>query len=355
MLFHFSWARIAPGGSLGVDVFFVLSGFLITTLLLQEWVKNGSIQISRFYARRALRLLPAMLSFVLFFGTVVTAGHFLHLDFTGDPPLHSLWRNLGLAAVYAYNWIGASGDYRVPGMGHLWSLAIEEQYYLVWPFLLAFLLRIKPSLALLLPVSLAGFVLSASTIFLWGDWNFDRLFFGTDFRIQALLAGSILGQLYVGGYLKPGAIPKSVCSTLTLCCGLTLLLLIAMLQNREPFMAIGGYTFVAVTSALLVCSILISPSAWSTRLLSQPWLTYIGKRSYSLYLWHYPFAFWLDSLPLAPKLVLAFALSFAAAELSYRVIESPALRLKSRFNPSSAAASRLRVAPEPERGAEAAA
>ena len=330
MLFHFGTKGVVPGGSLGVDVFFVLSGFLITTLLLQEWASSGAISISHFYVRRALRLFPAVFVFLAVYTAIVIG--LRELDFTGHPSIGTVLGNLGLALAYGYNWIGASGGYRVPGMGHLWSLAIEEQYYLVWPGLLLLMLRAKLSPSIILSLSLAIFAFSSSLPFWRPNQPFDRLFFGTDFRLQALMAGSALGQLYVAGILRPSITQNFAFKAATLFGALVLLLLLLTLRNRAPFLFAGGYTFVALVSCLLVASSALNPSAWLSRLLSNRVLTYAGKRSYALYLWHYPFSFWLDAMPLVPQLLLAFALSFGAAELSFRLVESPALRFKKRLS-----------------------
>jgi len=329
MSFHYATRPFVPGGSLGVDLFFVLSGFLITTLLLQEWASSGTISLTRFYLRRGLRLLPAMLVFLAFTTSVVVVlrGH----DFTGYAPIQATTRNVVLALAYVYNWISASGDYRISGLGHFWSLAVEEQYYLIWPGFLLLLLRAHRSIRTILAASAAIFFVSASMPLWWPEPDFDRLFFGTDFRLQALIAGSILGQIYVAGLLNPSLIRGRPFKLATVSAGIALFALFFTLTNRPAFMEVGGYAFVALACCFLVSTAAFDAHSWLSRSLSNPVLTYIGRRSYGLYLWHYPFAFWLLDLSQAVQVPLAFAVTFAAAELSYHLVERPALRLKSRL------------------------
>ena len=324
-------------GDLGVDLFFVLSGFLITTLLLQEWASTGTISIAHFYIRRVLRLFPVLLAFLLIFSAVVLG--LRGSDFTRHPSVESVLINVSFALAYIYNWLGAAGNYRVPGMGHLWSLAVEEQYYLIWPPLLALMLRAKLTAPLVLALSFVVFVASASLPFWQTDRPYDRFFFGTDFRLHSLMAGSILGQFYVAGIIRRSSAQMPAYRTAQVAAALTLLLFMLAVDNKTPFLRAGGYTVVALASCVLVASSALDASAWLSRLLSAPILTYVGKRSYALYIWHYPFSFWLDSMSLVPELLAVAGLSLLAAELSYRLVERPALRLKSRFGSARASAS----------------
>jgi peptidoglycan/LPS O-acetylase OafA/YrhL len=133
MMFHTPGRAWLPGGSLGVDLFFVLSGFLITTLLLQEHVATGRISLRGFYVRRARRLLPAVVALLAIYAVVVTLAPG---DFTGNPQAGQVAVTYVAVATYILNVTQMAHLAVAPGLSHLWSLSVEEQFYLVWPALL---------------------------------------------------------------------------------------------------------------------------------------------------------------------------------------------------------------------------
>ncbi|HLY66186.1 MAG TPA: acyltransferase, partial [Chloroflexota bacterium] len=155
MLFHFG-APFDQGGFLGVDAFFVLSGFLITSLLVEEWARNAGISFRGFYLRRALRLLPALLVMLLGAGAVAA---------TIAPPemREGTWRGIAVTLLYVANWQKVFSDQSVGVLGHTWSLSIEEQFYILWPPLLCLLLRRRLSLRWLTAIAAALAVTSAAT------------------------------------------------------------------------------------------------------------------------------------------------------------------------------------------------
>jgi peptidoglycan/LPS O-acetylase OafA/YrhL len=328
MLLHFKSWSLVPGGRVGVDLFFVLSGFLITTLLLQEWARFGSVSIRGFYLRRALRLLPAAAVFVAFYVAVSIA--FREHQFTSQEPVNFILRNATFVATYSFNWlVVAEGDPR-RGFSHLWSLSIEEQFYLIWPLILLLLLRARVSAARIMIFSALLFVASASLpIFQPGEWR--RLYFGTDYRMHGLLAGCLVAELYVAGVLREPATrtPLFRCALIGAIVCLSAIVLGA--KDDRVFLYAGGHTLAAVCASVLVVGVMFNRASTFTTILSNPVLEYVGKRSYALYLWHNAFAFWLRSLDTYSNVVLCFLISFAAAELSYRIVESPALSLKSRL------------------------
>jgi peptidoglycan/LPS O-acetylase OafA/YrhL len=346
MLYHFRTKPLIPGGGIvGVDLFFVLSGFLITTLLLQEWSGTGRISLRRFYQRRALRLIPALLLFVAVYLSI-TLGFRGH-DFTGQPSSELILRNVGAVATYTMNWVNAYGGMTIPGFSHLWSLSIEEQFYVFWPLALVLLLRLRLPAVGLLAISLAVILVSALLPYL-GDQPRNRLYFGTDFRLQTLLLGAVLAQLYVSGMLQAPTIRHSA-FRVVLAGSLLFLVAAALLtSNRTTFLFFGGHSAVAICSGVLIVGCMFRQRTLLTGVLSHPVLVYIGKRSYALYIWHLAIGSWLRSLDDAPQVVLAFALSFLAAELSYRLVEAPALRLKSRLGKPQPEATRAAIAPIPE-------
>jgi len=158
-------ARYLPGGFLGVDIFFVLSGFLITALLLQEWQRTGTIRLGAFYARRALRLLPAL--FALLAVILLAPGLF----YLAAPP----WKDAAIAALYATNWVNAFGLRNMVILDHTWSLTVEEQFYVLWPPLVLALLALRVRRRWILAMVLLG--IGASTglrLLLWDGWSRAR-------------------------------------------------------------------------------------------------------------------------------------------------------------------------------------
>ena len=313
MLFHFKTKPLMPGGGIGVDVFFVLSGFLITTLLLQEWKAEGSISLLRFYQRRALRLLPAV-------GFFIAAYCLVAITLAGTvptPPLERLGEHVASIATYSYNWLIAFDATRSPGLTHLWSLSVEEQFYLAWPACLVIMLKMPAPARMGLTVLLVA--ASAALPFLL-DASPHRAYYGTDFRAQSLLWGSLLGQLYVAGLLT--LLAERMAFRLTVAASTFFLAAFALFSADY-----GLATPVAMAAGLMVVGAVFQEGS----VLSSRVLVYVGRRSYALYLWHGAFGAWVSSMDDAPATLLAFAGSFAAAELSYRLVERPALGLKARL------------------------
>ena len=327
MLFHLRTKSLFPGGGIGVDLFFVLSGFLITTLLIQEWSRTGSISLRAFYERRALRLLPAVALFMAIYVAVNLAfnGH----EFTGRQANDLLLRNVVLVATYGFNWLIALDGIPGRGLSHLWSLSVEEQFYLAWPIILLLALRAHvPAIAIMLLSALMGVVSATLPHTIGGEWT--RLYYGTDFRLQGLMLGSLVGQLYAVGIVNAD-LTRSPLFRGLLVLAVLLLTLVILFGRNESVLFLGGHTLVAICSAVLVMGVLFARRNVFASALSNPILVYIGKRSYALYLWHATISVWLRSFDSVPHFVLTIALSLLAAEISYRLVESPALALKSRL------------------------
>ncbi len=308
MLYHFEVTHdVFVGGSLGVDIFFVLSGFLITTLLLEERTRSGAVSFLHFYQRRARRLLPALFLFLAAFTVVSLA--------TSQPGTGELPITLGTSIFYVFNWVDDLGGTTTGGVGHLWSLSVEEQFYLVWP--LAFVLAVRSGPRFLLWFSLAAFALSAS-LPAWSGRGYGEMYSGTDFRAQELMAGVILAQLRVSGAFAPTIVKRWwFQGALAVSVGF-FVIMITNLEEREEFLYGGMYTAAAIFAAVIVGAALYRPSF----VLTNPVMRYVGTRSYALYLWHHVINFWLRDVDAVPQIVLSFVLAFAAAELSWRLVES---------------------------------
>jgi peptidoglycan/LPS O-acetylase OafA/YrhL len=320
-----------PSGFLGVDVFFVLSGFLITSILLREWRARQLIDLRRFYARRALRLFPA-LAFYLLGAYLVT--HVLVKN-PGVLPVSAILA----AAFYVYNWrIALTGERTL--IDHTWSLSMEEQYYLVWPLLLLLLLRAGLSArALQWVLGLAVLGIAANRFHLThlpAGASIDlRCYFATDTRADALLVGSFFAvQADSGGRQAPWA-------RLALGeAGIAIMgLLLVTMSVSQPLLYQAGFTAFAIASGWVVSLAYASPPRVARRALEWPPLVWLGKVSYSLYLWHMTWFLFVTelairlqvSVPLQLLLMVAASLGFTV--FSYYVVERPFLRRKQGFAP----------------------
>ena len=324
-----SWHFVLPGlkgGFLGVDVFFVLSGFLITTLLVEEWEARGAIGLGRFYMRRVLRLFPALLVVLL-----VTA-----------PLVPRLWTLEAL--FYVANWGVALGHLGVCAIKHLWSLSIEEQFYLVWPVTLLILLRMRAPRAVI--YGTVALLALGSTFFKTQAWtspaSWIRLFHGTDSRADQLLIGCGLGL-----FLRWSALPERGwfrtavrVAAMPALAYLAFMFLFARVYWEFLYHQ-AGFTGVALATAVMLLQMMTGPYRWMTAILEWGPLVAIGRISYGLYLWHQPIGWLSDprhyeivpAIARIPLLLVRFGLTFAMAGLSYALIERPALRLKHRFSP----------------------
>jgi peptidoglycan/LPS O-acetylase OafA/YrhL len=317
------------GGYLGVDIFFVLSGFLITTLLLREYATSGSISLRSFFMRRALRLLPALAAALSAFAIISLALYAFGSQ--GREQLDRSLASVGYGAGYIANAVRAwgSAEAMVAPLGHLWSLAAEEQFYLVWPLTLLALLafRARPrTLARLLVVAIC--LVAAHRIqLLFGGPTVARLFFGPDTHADPILVGCLAGVAYTYGFIpralhSPHLRPR-------LCALATLIVWTMVMIGPPPFILFTiGMPLFELAVAAMILSLLLEPSLLVGRLLSRRPLVAVGRVSYGLYLWH-PIVFLLvPVVTLWPTLALTFVVAFA----SYRFIEAPFLRRKRRYS-----------------------
>lgn len=325
---NFPWAL---GGFLGVETFFVLSGFLITSLLLAEWQSTNQIDLKHFWLRRARRLLPAVwLLLVTLPGVAV---------FFARDALPRLKEDIPAALLYITNWVYIVREVpyfeafgRPPLLQQLWSLAVEEQFYLLWPLIVLFLLRTsKNNRSKLLLVFLATLAMTAlSTAWMAALYSPDldplRVYYGTDTRAAGFLVGAMLAMLW-----SPWQASWKIGSRLLEALGWAGLLALVILYNKlnefQPFLYRGGFLLTALASALLIVGA-STPTTLISRLLETRALRWIGSRSYSIYLWHWP-VFMLTrpgfdiQLPTAWIRVWQVVVTFLLAELSYRWVETP--------------------------------
>jgi peptidoglycan/LPS O-acetylase OafA/YrhL len=324
MAYHTGWIR---GGFLGVDVFFVLSGFLITSLLLGEFDATGDVSFRAFYARRALRLLPALAPVVLVAGAAMLAW---------DPSRRTALFLLSVV-FYVANWSMLHG-LRASLLGHTWSLSFEEQFYALWPPLLLLMLRTIRRRGVLLAVLVGAAALAVVYRFaiMPTPWGMRRLYLALDAHADPVLIGCAAALLFASPWLGRTSRAARGWDALAGLGALVLAAAFLLARFPEDYARWSASTLAALGAVPLIIAGAL-PSSRCARLLGREPLGWIGRRSYALYLWHYP-VFYLADGPLAPgrtleplAALLGWALTFALAAASFRYIERPALALKAAF------------------------
>jgi peptidoglycan/LPS O-acetylase OafA/YrhL len=319
---NYLWAR---GAFLGVDLFFVLSGFLITTLLVIEWHRNGRIALGSFWARRARRLLPALML------VLVLVAVFTHFEI--DPWNRAAIRGDGIASLfYVVNWRfiaekqGYFSLFSAPSpLRHMWSLAIEEQFYLVWPLVVVATMRFaRGSLRALAAVCGVGIIASVTVMAaVYGPGDPLRAYYGTDARAHTILFGALLAVILVSW--SPGPLARRRLAA----AGAFALLAIFWVWHVANGTSVRYYRGGSAGYAMLGCIAIAGAlqAGILRRALSWGPLVWIGRISYGLYLFHWPIIVWL--VPTRVHLhgfslnALRVALTFAVATISYYFVELP--------------------------------
>ena len=347
IFYHLDFLNFFKAGYLGVDIFFVLSGFLITSLLLREFEKNGSISLKGFYFRRARRLFPA-LSLMFLSLMLVASWHSSDL-------FDQTFRDLLPAVFYFSNWwqIFSNQSYfamsgRPPLLQHMWSLAIEEQFYFVWPPFILFILRMNQR-KILAKLSLSCMLASGG----WMIWlsmqlgipetgDPSRAYLGTDTHAFGLFAGAYLAAIWNPAepklsYLEHRGNQFAVDATNVItkkdCIGIValamLLVTMVFIDETDPVLYRGGFILFAFI-VVIVLYVATQPEGFLPQQLSRPWMLWLGDRSYGLYLWHWPvFALLRPEFELPDNMLLQICIRLSCtiiiADLSYRFFELPIL------------------------------
>lgn len=327
----FGWTQ---GGLHGVTVLFVLTGYLTCASLLRTYARTGEVGVGRFWARRLWRLMPTVIVFV----AVTTA-----LCAWFSPVLLTKLREDMLSAVLMFiNWkkIFSNASYfnaagQSSPVTHFWSLAVEAQFYLVWPLLLALMLKVtqrrKPLLAITLLLAAASAVAMA-LLYVPGE-DPTRVYYGTDTRAASILIGCALALIWpLDRKVRKDASaysPKARAALELLAPASVAALVAAMvlLDGTSDYNYYGGIVAVSLVAAVAAAALVV-PGTRTERVLSFKPLAWLGKRSYALYVWHYPILELLNPLNVTTATpwwhyVLQVALVVAVAELSYRLVEQP--------------------------------
>jgi peptidoglycan/LPS O-acetylase OafA/YrhL len=296
----FSWLGLA-----GVTLFFTLSGFLITCLLLDEAEHDARVDLTSFWMRRARRLLPALLVCVV---VVAMFGEAAGSNYV-------TWSSVTAALTYSTNWAMVFG--LIPGaLGHLWSLAVEEQFYLTWPIVVVLLWR-RPRVLMWVALSGAAVSLLLRYVLWRGGAGEVRISFGSDTRADAILAGCALA-VWMRSRIESASRDRLALG------GLAVIVLAAIDPVGSALVWLP--TVIGCATCVIILGAAQGPGP---RWLTQPTLRLVGRRSYALYLWHLPVN-WLVAAAVpggwGERLLLVSGLSWGLAALSWRYVESPFLR-----------------------------
>ncbi|WP_195574177.1 acyltransferase family protein [Paenibacillus sp. 1001270B_150601_E10] len=320
----------ASGGFLGVEIFFVLSGYLVTHLLLVQRDGRARLDLKQFWIRRMRRLLPALL--LMLIGTVVW------MTITSPDRVASFRGDVISSLIYANNWyllfhnVSYFESFANPSpFLHLWSLAVEGQFYLLWPLLVMLGLRFTPKRWQFAAWTFALAILSAVLMAVLYEPGIDpsRVYYGTDTRVFALLIGALLAIVQPNHQSSGQAAPATklgihLIGTVGL---VTVLYLLWTIDEYSDFLYRGGFVLLSVATVMLIAAIAYPGSVYN-RIFSLKPLKWIGVRSYGIYLWHYPII--ILTTPLVnthgfswTRAILQVAASFLIADLSWRFVETP--------------------------------
>jgi peptidoglycan/LPS O-acetylase OafA/YrhL len=327
---------LLSGGFLGVDIFFVLSGFLITTILLGEWQQAGAIDFRAFYIRRALRLSPAMIL------TLIAAT--IYVRFFRPEGSHFDMFAVAVSALYVSNFALVFAGLRLGMLTPTWSLSVEEQFYSLWPLTLTTMLRRSRKTVVHWTIGLAiGAAILRLVLYIiaWKtlSWPWlgaaNHLIFA---RMDSLLCGALVAMAAAWGGLD-----RLTARQWRIAAWIAMVVLAILMVVSEPAGAslfYYGYAVTAVASAVLIAALVVSPPRLVSVVLRSKPFVWTGKISYGLYLYHMPifvlmpwpsFQFLPHAVAPYAMLAVAIVLSFAVAAVSYYLVERPCLDLKHRF------------------------
>ena len=334
VIFYHMGLDWAPGGLMGVTIFFVISGYLINGLLVAEYESSGTISLPQFWLRRVRRIIPAVL--LALAGTLVLCA-------LVSPALFAKARTDLLPSLFFFNnwWqIFHNVSYfeaaAAPSpLTHYWSLAIEEQFYIVWPLLLLALFKLrvpKKAIAAIVAV-LAALSIGEMALMYSPAADPSRIYYGTDTRAGSLLIGAFLALVWpstIFGHRRAqskAAGARVAFNVLGVAALAALVIVVVATSSYTPFPYRGGIALVSVLTALLI-AVLVVPNTWVARLLQLEPFVWIGKRSYGMYLWHYPIILATSRITSTIEVpwwvrIAQIVIIFAVSDLSFRFVETP--------------------------------
>lgn len=344
LVYHWNNPHLLPGGYLGVDLFFILSGFLITWGITLEWDRSDPRRGPRFsarhfYARRALRLGPALAAVLVFVAVLLATS--LH-----GPLAHQTVAGIPWVVLFVGNWSKALQFGNLGVLNNLWSLGVEEQFYLLWPAVAVLLLRRgwrRERLGTALLCVAGAEAVYREALYRSGV-TVERLAFGLDTHSDGLLVGCALAM-----YLSAGRLPQLNRRALAGGAWLAVVVVAVLMvtgNGRTSFQ--WGYPLTAVAGGTLIAACVTGRVPALAGVLSSRPAVWIGRRSYGLYVWSFPIYVglpWPASFNGYPRYAAETALSFVVAGLSYRFVELPFLRRKKRLGSIDAPAPEPRPAP----------
>ncbi|MEW9874051.1 acyltransferase family protein [Arthrobacter sp. HS15c] len=328
-LYH-SASGFMPGGWSGVDTFFALSGFVITLLLVKEHASRGSIRLGRFYVQRLARLWPALLIVCV---PVAAASVLLPSSGWGGQGSNALQGATYVMNIFRSGLVGvttAGG-----ALGHTWTLAVEEQFYLVWPLLLIVMLRLFALRTITIITGLLALAAVAERVAMVATGvGLNRLYNGPDTRADQLLLGCVLALLFM--MIKPGSVAASRMASISskAIWPAALVLVASAFLLAYPKDAGAWFNFywmfgpfiLAFVATALISGLATNPDHRLAKVLAHPWMSWPGQNlSYGVYLWHLPLIYLLLPViePLVIRVPVVFVLTGGLAYLSARFVESP--------------------------------
>ncbi len=321
--------------SVAMFLFFTLSGFLITQLIIGEYHTTGTVTLRQFFRRRAFRLLPALVVFLgIWFLVVVLFRGSLWLTTVPGVPLgpgqylgyHVALEGVGYALVYFTNWaiiLHLFTGY-VP-IGHLWSLSVEEQFYIIWTPLLVVLLPFgKKAIFFVMSLFCIASVVETAVFLSNKVWS-NRIYMGTDTRAGSLFLGAIIGSLWA--YKNLNFKNRFFLKAIPLFSIASLLLVSFFFAQSFTIYQQIAWPLASIASGLLILDLVKRKDSLLAKYMSNPILTYLGRRSYALYLWHYVWLTWFRHLG-SWSVIGALFMSIVSAEISWRIVEQPMQRIR---------------------------
>jgi len=324
--------ELTKGGFLGVDVFFVLSGFLITSILLKEHGKTEKIHLKNFYLRRLFRLIPAYWFFLVIL-------YFFAPFFLPEIEIKVLYDNYSflIAFLYFTNWNRAGADGGIAGnLNHTWSLSIEEQFYIIWSLVLFFAFKENRSRRAIFTITIGGVAL----VIIWRliraltGTGIDILYYSTDTRIDALLIGCAASMIYMWKLIPRSFFRSIYFDLLAFAAYLGIVWTFFNASSKDISLYTALLPIFTGSCAIIILWLMNREKTPVHFLLEFKPLQWVGKISYGLYLWHYlMYEFSKKTFTaVETQIAVGIALAFAVSALSYYIVELPFLKIKTRFS-----------------------